>query len=69
MNIEDIKVGNRYVIDTAPLIASPQSTGSTFIGTAHHSNGRQMYVHPDNLGNSPLYINPSWFIRPVRQGE
>lgn len=63
MNIEDIKPGKRYEIDTAPLIASFQSTGRTFIGEVHHINNGQVYVAPPN--SSMLYIRPHWFVKEV----
>ena len=62
MNSEEVKVGKAYVIDTAPLIASPRTTGRTFVGVVHHVNDNQAYVIPQGFG-SALYINFSWFIK------
>lgn len=69
MKPEDITPGKRYVIDTAPLVASPEGGKGSFIGevsTAHAkpSDGR-FYVFPETHG-SPLYISAHWFIREAR---
>ncbi len=61
MKIEDIKVGHFYLIDSAPLIASPQATGSCFEGEVLHINLDRAYVAPQN--GSPLYISPHWFLK------
>lgn len=65
MKIEDIKPGKKYVINTAPLIASFQPTDSTFIGEVHHVNGDKAYVDPPN--GSMLYISAHWFVKEAEE--
>lgn len=63
MKIEDIKAGKHYLIDTAPLIASPCSTGRQFVGKVHHVNNGQAYI--EHQHGSMLYVYPCWFVKEV----
>ena len=63
MKIEDIKAGKAYLIDTAPLIASPCTTGRTFVGKVHHVGTSQVYVEPEH--GSMFYVFPHWFVKEV----
>lgn len=54
---------SRWVlIDTAPLIASPERQGTTREAEVLHTltNG-DLYVCP--VGGSPLYIRPHWVVK------
>jgi hypothetical protein len=53
-----VKIGARLVIDTAPLLASPQPTGTLRAGEVLEVHGGMMYFAPD--GGSPLWVSLGW---------